>query len=284
MDRDSKGRFIKGRSETQEEKLKRLISIEENVKSRKGYIGDIKNENPRIFNTWRSILYTEKGKKVGCSDEWKNFRVFYNDVSPTYQKGLVFRRLDITKPFSKENFIWVTQEEAAMLQSNLVWLEYNGEKMPLKYWADKYNLNLQGLRNRYFKRNVKNYSIEEIIFGRTKKRGTKIPNNNALSRMKASKMISAYRLKDKRNGVPICDIDIDWMISNITTKPCFYCGDTNRIGCDRIDNSKGHTKDNVVPCCYDCNCARNDNFSHEEMIILGKTISEIKSKRSKTLK
>ena len=74
------------------------------------------------------------------------------------------------------------------------------------------------------------------------------------------------------------------MISNITTKPCFYCGDTNRVGCDRIDNSKGHTKDNVVPCCYDCNCARNDNFSHEEMIMLGKTISEIKSKRSKTLK
>ena len=49
-------------------------------------------------------------------------------------------------------------------------------------------------------------------------------------------------------------------------------------------DSKGHTKDNVVPCCYDCNCARNDNFSHEEMVILGKTISEIKSKRSKTLK
>ena len=50
MDRDSKGRFIKGRKETQEETLKRLISIEENIKNRKGYIGDIKNKNPKIFN------------------------------------------------------------------------------------------------------------------------------------------------------------------------------------------------------------------------------------------
>ncbi len=58
-----------------------------------------------------------------------------------------------------------------------------------------------------------------------------------------------------------------------------YCGDTNRIGLDRIDNSKGHTKDNTVPCCYECNCARNNNFSFEEMKILGKTIKQIKESR-----
>lgn len=41
--------------------------------------------------------------------------------------------------------------------------------------------------------------------------------------------------------------------------------------------------DNVVPCCYDCNCARNNNFTHEEMFILGKTIREIKNNRTKNL-
>ena len=69
------------------------------------------------------------------------------------------------------------------------------------------------------------------------------------------------------------------MINNILTKPCIYCGDTKRIGCDRIHNDGGHTKDNVVPCCYDCNCARNNNFSYEEMKVLGKTIREIKNNR-----
>lgn len=52
-----------------------------------------------------------------------------------------------------------------------------------------------------------------------------------------------------------------------------------RIGCDRIDNSKGHTKDNVVPCCVECDKARSDYFSFEEMKKLGGTIREIKSRR-----
>lgn len=66
-----------------------------------------------------------------------------------------------------------------------------------------------------------------------------------------------------------------------TCKPCTYCGDTQEeIGCDRIDNSKGHTKDNVVPACKTCNVSRMDNFTHEEMLVLGKTIKQIKINRT----
>ena len=50
-------------------------------------------------------------------------------------------------------------------------------------------------------------------------------------------------------------------------------------GLDRLDNSRGYTKDNVVPCCGICNIARGDNFSVEEMKILGATIAEILDKR-----
>ena len=90
-------------------------------------------------------------------------------------------------------------------------------------------------------------------------------------------MISSYKCCDKKKGY-ICDLDIDTML-DIMQSPCFYCGDTKRIGCDRIDNSKGHTLDNIVPCCYECNCARNNNFTHEEMKLIGKVIHDIKEQR-----
>ena len=79
------------------------------------------------------------------------------------------------------------------------------------------------------------------------------------------------------DGVPD-DYTIDDMLE-VMSKPCVYCGDTSRIGLDRIDNSKGHTKDNTVPCCYECNCARNNNFTYDEMLQIGKVIRDIKLKR-----
>jgi hypothetical protein len=51
------------------------------------------------------------------------------------------------------------------------------------------------------------------------------------------------------------------------------------IGCDRLDNDKGHTKDNVVPCCVSCNTVRGNNFTYEEMLVIGKTLKEIKANR-----
>ena len=93
-------------------------------------------------------------------------------------------------------------------------------------------------------------------------------------------MISSYKAKDAKNGLNVCDIDIDWMIDNILTQNCVYCGDNNRVGCDRINNNLGHTKNNVVPCCIECNVARNNYFTFDEMKILGQTIKMIKHSRS----
>lgn len=277
--RDNNGRFQREHKESIETKIKRMYSLQESWKSRKDYIGDIKKECPKIYNSWRAIMFTEKGKKAGISNEWKQFRVFYNDVRPSYKEGKVFRRLDCTKPFSKDNFIWVTNEEAQLLKSNLITLTYEGKTMYLKEWADELNISLHGLRIRYHKKEKLNYTTEEILFGRKKKRGSKTVRDSDNIRIKASKMISSYKHKDKINGTSICDLDIDWFIKNIMTKPCYYCGDTHRVGGDRIDNSKGHTKDNIIPCCYDCNCARNNNFTVEEMKIIGEAIREVKKNR-----
>lgn len=94
----------------------------------------------------------------------------------------------------------------------------------------------------------------------------------------ANELLLRYRRIDKRMKLE-CDLDRSFLKDNIINHPCTYCGDTGRIGCDRIDNSIGHTKANVIPCCSDCNSARMDNFTYEEMLILGKTIANIKKNR-----
>lgn len=283
-DRDNKGRFLKGRRETEQEKIARINAYREAWKKSEHYIGDIVNECPYIYNSWRAIMFTEKGKRAGVSDEWRNFRTFYNDVRPTYVPGYVLRRTDSTKVFSKDNFIWLSKSDAAsMTRENTIRITYNGDTLTIKDWADKLGVTVGPIRYRYYKH--PEYTSEEWLFGKKIKRGTRkakdVTDSATKIRAKASKMISSYRNKDIKSGLEVCDMSITWMIENILTKPCVYCGDTQRIGCDRIDNNKGHVTGNVVPCCIECNTARNNYFTYEEMRILGRTIADIKSKRPK---
>ena len=285
MKRNEKGQFIKGHTRTTEEEIKRINGMKIAWKERNDYISDIVQECPKIYNSWRSFMFTEKGKKIGHSDEWNNFRTFYNDVRPTWKNGKVFRRLDITKQYSKDNFVWVTPEEADnMPKRNIIIIEFNGEKHTIKDWAEKIGTTQSAIRNRYHK-HKNDFSIEEILYGKKKKRSSKtvkdISDKNVNIRSKVSKMISSYNSKDVSNGFGKSDLTIEWMIDNIVLKPCIYCGDTHKIGCDRLDNNKGHCKDNVVPCCYECNCARNNNFTYNEMKIIGAAIRKVKNIRNK---
>lgn len=239
-------------------------------------INELRTKYPRIYNTWRGIRFTKKGKKAGCSKEWHDFITFYNDVIDSYVKGKVFRRIDTTKPHSKDNFIWLDKLELNEVTSS-VRIEYQGKNLTFKQWSNEIHRSEYGIRKRYY--SSKNLTIEEILFGIKSKRNTKIPKNNPSNRAKASKMISSYKIKDRKAGLQECDITIDWMLEYITNSPCIYCGDTKRIGCDRIDNNIGHLKTNVVPCCYECNCARNRNFTFEEMKEIGLAIKKVKQKR-----
>lgn len=72
---------------------------------------------------------------------------------------------------------------------------------------------------------------------------------------RASKLLSSYNTMDKKRGFPKGDLTGRWILENILSKPCAHCGvcGWDIIGCNRLDNSKPHTKDNVEPCCFDCN-------------------------------
>lgn len=65
------------------------------------------------------------------------------------------------------------------------------------------------------------------------------------------------RRSDKLRG-RVCDLTKE-EVESLIAEGCRYCGESQlRMTLDRIDNSKGHTKSNVVPACIRCNYARRD--------------------------
>lgn len=67
---------------------------------------------------------------------------------------------------------------------------------------------------------------------------------------------------------------------------CLYCGGPLPplgSGLDRIDNSTHYKPGNVVPCCGECNTARQDHFTPEEMLAeIGPAIRRVRITRGES--
>ena len=99
---------------------------------------------------------------------------------------------------------------------------------------------------------------------------------------RADKLVYAYKWHDKNTyGFDdAIDFDGQWVVDNIYSNGCIYCGETDwrKLGCDRINNNKPHTKDNVVPCCKRCNKLRSNKFTVDEMKEIGAVIQRIEGR------
>ena len=109
---------------------------------------------------------------------------------------------------------------------------------------------------------------------------------------------TASAKKAWRNSYADEDISFEEFMT-LSQQNCFYCGaipanicsaygDRNSIfrqengdfiynGLDRVDNTRGHSKDNVVPCCIDCNKSKLDR-SQEEFLVWIKKIYNLHCK------
>lgn len=95
----------------------------------------------------------------------------------------------------------------------------------------------------------------------------------------AKQIVNTYRQTDKIKGFdPNQTISAEWFLQNIAYKPCKYCGKQGigLIGCNRIDNSKGHTQDNVEAACMSCNSRLGAIYQLER----GIHISQLRKKQS----
>ena len=72
--------------------------------------------------------------------------------------------------------------------------------------------------------------------------------------------LKQYKRRAKQNG--LC-WEIDNEFAGLLKQPCHYCGATHSIGVDRVDNSKGYTKENSVPCCKPINMMKGTLSKNE---------------------
>ena len=92
----------------------------------------------------------------------------------------------------------------------------------------------------------------------------------------AKRILKDCRQNDKTRSM-ICGLDLLFVQTEIQ-KACFYCGEAEyRRSLDRIDNSLGHLKSNVVTACVRCNLTRT-TMPYEAWLIVAKGMREAREK------
>lgn len=102
----------------------------------------------------------------------------------------------------------------------------------------------------------------------------------------------------KKLGTSV-QIEFQDFLELIKEKKCHYCGEeliyeeysrywgkTNSRAhqLDRKNNNLGYIKENLVPCCWECNRLKSDRFTYEEFIQLSPTLKKIKIERKNKVK
>lgn len=88
---------------------------------------------------------------------------------------------------------------------------------------------------------------------------------------------AGFILRDLRQGDKKCqranDLDLEF-VRDLLKKGCSYCGENQynvKMSLDRINNSLGHIKSNVLPSCDNCNLTRG-TMPYEAWLLVAKTI------------
>ena len=131
----------------------------------------------------------------------------------------------------------------------------NREKF-LRYAKEKYDKDTKRTYNQKYYVNNKD-KLKELMkqyYYNNKEKWDKYNNyNSPIGR--ASSLLKSYNASDVEHDRGLGNLTPEWIVENIFSKPCAHCGKEGWkiIGCNRIDNSKPHSKDNVEPCCKECN-------------------------------
>ena len=193
---------------------------------------------------------------------------------------------DYIKEFGKEAWSILSHNKAEYDKArNNYRLDEKRAEARLYYWNNKEKIHQKYLENKEKVRmknkhynethkesiseNKKKYYAENV----EKKKGYNKAYRNTMEG-KALHMALDYKREDRINNRNGFSLTREWILNNIFTSKCIYCGDSDwkHLGCDRISNEKPHTEDNCICACGICNIERQQKrMSVEEFIEYRKT-------------
>lgn len=95
--------------------------------------------NTRIWGIWQGMRWRARnpldknygGRGITVCEEWNNFEKFYEDMHNGYSDDLTIERVDVNKPYCKDNCIWATNMVQQANKRNNRVVTYQGEQIHL---------------------------------------------------------------------------------------------------------------------------------------------------------
>jgi hypothetical protein len=90
------------------------------------------------------------GRGITICARWINsFESFAHDMGPRPGTNYSIERENNDGPYSPDNCRWATMREQRLNARTTVWLEHNGERLPLTIWAERLGIKRKTMTERY---------------------------------------------------------------------------------------------------------------------------------------
>lgn len=132
---------------------------------------DAERQKWRVHSIWRGMINRTTdpksiewenygGRGIRVCERWRTYRNFYDDMAPTYRRGLTLDRIDVNGDYEPENCRWATTALQARNRRNNRMVTHDGRTLCLTDWAEELGIPVDTV----YRRMNRGWSVEKALF------------------------------------------------------------------------------------------------------------------------